>query len=222
MARIILVHGMAATAKSWFNVPARLRAKSHDVTVVTLPGHGDGADPAEVKLAELVAAVEAGMDASEPAVLIGHSMGGFITSRAAVKDPDAVSKLIYVAAMLPKDGETIQSIALNRAGTNLLKIGREFLKAGVLPGDPALHGPAGAVLLSPDSFMTEPFSGGSQFPADGAHYIRCRDDLVIDPVVQGEMIDAYPGVTSEVMPTGHLPQKTAEDDLVKRILEALP
>ena len=45
--------------------------------------------------------------APEPAVLVGHSMGGMAITQAAPRCPDRIASMVYVAAFLPQDGESL-------------------------------------------------------------------------------------------------------------------
>src|SRR5438552_2315995 len=42
-----------------------------------------------------------------PAVLVGHSMGGMVITQAAANCPEYVDRLVYVAAFLPADGQSL-------------------------------------------------------------------------------------------------------------------
>ena len=115
MAHIVLVHGMTATGKSWFDIPDVLRAKGHDVSVVDLPGHVQTGifsilTSQFVKMEDYVDEVAKYLSPSRPSVLVGHSMGGAVISHVAAQFPDRVSDLVYFTAMVPKDGETIGSV----------------------------------------------------------------------------------------------------------------
>ena len=112
MAHLVLVHGAFGSAANWDPVVPLLRAAGHSVDAVDLPGAGDDPTPlAEVTLdayaRRVVAALEAG---PEPAVLVGHSMGGIVVTQAASDAPDRVAQLVYVAAFLPQDGESLVAL----------------------------------------------------------------------------------------------------------------
>ena len=47
---------------------------------------------------------------SSPVVLVGHSAGGLTISGAAEKAPEQVKALVYVSAVIPKDGESLVSV----------------------------------------------------------------------------------------------------------------
>ena len=82
---ILLVHGGAAHARWWDHI-APLLADGHQVIAVDLSGHGDSGRREAYTLDQwahevMAVAADAGFD--EPPIVIGHSMGGFVTLRAA-------------------------------------------------------------------------------------------------------------------------------------------
>jgi pimeloyl-ACP methyl ester carboxylesterase len=113
VATFVLVHGAFGGAWNWDNIVPLLEAEGHTVDPVDLPGHGGNPAPvAEMTLANnsrwIADRVEA---ASEPVVLVGHSMGGMGITQAAELVPDRVATLVYVAAFLPGDGMTLVQLA---------------------------------------------------------------------------------------------------------------
>ena len=83
----------------------RLRAGGHKALAPDLPAHGD--DPTPVNLVtlrdyvdSLVRVIES---IPEPAILVGHSMGGLVM-QAAEEVPDRVRAVVYVSAILPANG----------------------------------------------------------------------------------------------------------------------
>lgn len=109
MAHFLLVHGAFGSAANWDLIIERLIAAGHTAEAIDLPGAGDEPTPlAEVTLdayaARVVAALEAG---PEPAILVGHSMGGVVVTQAASDAPGRVTQVVYVAAFLPQDGESL-------------------------------------------------------------------------------------------------------------------
>lgn len=74
-----------------------------------LPGHGsDETVPAKVTMRSYTGAVEEILDVlSEPAVLVGHSLGGAVVSQVCENRPEKVGKAVYLSAFLLRDGESI-------------------------------------------------------------------------------------------------------------------
>lgn len=84
---MVLVHGGAAHAR-WWEAIAPLLGEHHRVLAIDLSGHGDS-DRRRVYSAERwaaeVMAVAADGGSDEPPVIVGHSMGGFVTVVAAAR-----------------------------------------------------------------------------------------------------------------------------------------
>ena len=97
---LILVHGLGGAAANWTElVPLLLRR--HRLLVPDLPGHGGStALPAVAGLepfADRVALV-AEREGMLPAPVVGHSLGGMVVLRMALRQPDAVPALVLAAA----------------------------------------------------------------------------------------------------------------------------
>jgi pimeloyl-ACP methyl ester carboxylesterase len=109
MARFVLVHGAFHGAWCWEPLVAELSAAGHTVVTLDLPGAGDDPTPvAEVTLDAYARKICATLaDQPEPVVLVGHSMGGVAITQAAARCPDRIARLVYVAAFLPADGQSL-------------------------------------------------------------------------------------------------------------------
>jgi pimeloyl-ACP methyl ester carboxylesterase len=111
MARILLVHGAFGRAACWDRVAPSLRAAGHSVEAIDLPGQGDDPTPVEeITLDRYAQRVSEALTAGPPAVLVGHSMGGMVITQAAARCPGQVIRLVYVAAFLPSDGQSLIEI----------------------------------------------------------------------------------------------------------------
>jgi len=111
--RFVLVHGAFHAAWSWEPVAAELRARGHRVDVFDLPGAGEDPTPLSEVTLDLAAGkvVEVIESSPEPAVLVGHSMGGIVITEAAGRVPSRISRLVYVTAFRPVDGESLLDLA---------------------------------------------------------------------------------------------------------------
>ncbi|HET8606261.1 MAG TPA: alpha/beta fold hydrolase [Gaiellaceae bacterium] len=123
---LLLVHGFAGAASN-FAVLAPLLARRHRVLVPELPGHGGSsplpAAPNLAAYADRVAAVAA-HEAIGSAAVLGHSMGGVVALRLAVRRPDLVQALVLAAAAGISTASRVAGIFL--ATTSLLKPGRRI------------------------------------------------------------------------------------------------
>ena len=97
---IVLVHGLGGTVENWRGLASAL-AEEHRVLVPDLPGHGRSAPLAAAKhLDDFVDCVVtlAQAEGIGSAVWIGHSLGGTVALRAAVRRPEAVRGVVLAAA----------------------------------------------------------------------------------------------------------------------------
>jgi len=100
---IVLVHGGFVDGAGWEGVYNLLRKDGFDVAIVQNP---------TTSLADDVAATrQVVAQAKGPVVLVGHSYGGVVITEAG-NDPK-VSKLVYIAAFAPDQGESVASLIAN-------------------------------------------------------------------------------------------------------------
>ncbi|HTI07843.1 MAG TPA: alpha/beta fold hydrolase [Puia sp.] len=122
METIVLVHGAWADASAWDNTTPLLKAQGYDVIAVNLPGHGKDNTPfAGITLASYVDVVKKAIGAKNNVILVGHSMAGLVISEVAEQIPGQIKKLIYLAAFLPKNGESLLSLAQTDADSHIGK-----------------------------------------------------------------------------------------------------
>jgi pimeloyl-ACP methyl ester carboxylesterase len=97
---IVLVHGTWVDGSSWNKVIPILQNAGYKVIAVQLPLHSLADDVATVKRAiDLVGG---------PAILVGHSYGGFVITNAAYNNPN-VKGLVYLAAFAPNEGQSLSN-----------------------------------------------------------------------------------------------------------------
>src|SRR5262249_11615073 len=98
---LVLVHGLGGAASNWTELAPLLLQGRRRVLVPDLPGHGgstalpgvSGLEP----FADRVAAV-AEREGMLPAPVVGHSLGGMVVLRLALRHPDAVPALVLAGA----------------------------------------------------------------------------------------------------------------------------
>jgi pimeloyl-ACP methyl ester carboxylesterase len=240
MARFVLVHGAFAGAWAWGPLTERLEAAGHSVEALDLPGSGEDHTPvAEVTLdacvERLCEVLRAGV---EPAVVVPNSMGGVITTMAAARCPERVASIVYVAAFLPEDGQSLLDL------TNLPEGADDQVQANVIvEGDPpvatmpdeastgALYGccseevAAWAVAHQRPQAVAPyatPVSLDDRegFDAIPRSYVLCKRDRAIPPPLQRLMAER--GHCDEVveLDTDHSPHLSATEELA-RLVERL-
>jgi pimeloyl-ACP methyl ester carboxylesterase len=97
---VVFVHGLSGNWQNWLeNLP--YVARSRRALALDLPGFGSSPMPKEdISVPAYAHTVEAWLDRLEtgPVVLVGNSMGGFITAEVAIEHPERVGRLALVAA----------------------------------------------------------------------------------------------------------------------------
>lgn len=94
---VLFIHGFADSASGWVDVAGAI-AQDHAVALIDLPGHGRSGLPDEtLSLPMLEAALEAWMaDNSDEVILVGNSLGGWLSQRLADRHPERVKKVILL------------------------------------------------------------------------------------------------------------------------------
>jgi pimeloyl-ACP methyl ester carboxylesterase len=97
---LLLVHGLGGAAANWIDLAPRL-ARSRRVLVPELPGHGLSTPLATVPnlavFADRVGMV-ADLEGMLPAAIVGHSLGGMVAMRMALRRPADVTALVLTAS----------------------------------------------------------------------------------------------------------------------------
>jgi pimeloyl-ACP methyl ester carboxylesterase len=236
--RFVLVHGAFGGAWSWEPVVPRLEAAGHTVETLDLPGAGDDRTPVEdVTLARCAERVCTQLLSSpEPAVLVGHSMGGVVVTQAASNCPDRVASLIFVCAFMPADGQSLLDLAHLPEGAG------DMIQANiVVEGDPpvaTLPPEAAAQAIynccTPDQqagalprrrpqpvapFATPVEIDEAVLGAIPRSYVFTARDRSIPPALQRRMIAEHPCRQVVELDADHAPFLSATGELVTALLE---
>ena len=120
---IVIVHGAWGGAWAFKNVAAMLRQKGFEVYRPQLTGQGD-----RVHLARPDIGLNTHIDDVvntilfedlRDIILVGHSYGGMVISGVADRLPDRIKRLVYLDAMVPDDGESVN---------NIFRVDSDFIK----------------------------------------------------------------------------------------------
>lgn len=114
---LVFVHGGGAHAHWWTHVAATF-ADDFRVLAVDLSGHGDSGHRDEYALEQwtdevLAVAADGGIDGLP--VIIGHSMGGFVTIATAALHPDRVSGVVVCDSPVTQPDPEVESYRLKEA-----------------------------------------------------------------------------------------------------------
>ena len=238
MARIVLVHGAFGGAWCWSRVVDPLERAGHTVEALDLPGGGDDRTPLEDVTLEACAGRVCDVLAArpEPALLVGHSMGGVVVTQAASNRPDRVRQLAFVCAFMPADGQSLLDL------TRLPEGRSDQIQANILiEGDPpvaTLPDAAAANAIynrcddesvawalqrrrpQPTAPFTTPVAvADSVLATIPRSYVFTRYDQSIPPGLQRRMIAEHPCSNVFELDTDHAPFLSATTELVDALLE---
>lgn len=107
---IVLEHGAWADSSSWSAVTSRLQKAGYSVDVAANPLRGVASDAQYLK--DLLSTIPG------PVVLVGHSYGGMVITKAATGNTN-VKALVYVDAFVPDEGDSVGSLAAAVPGSEL-------------------------------------------------------------------------------------------------------
>jgi acylglycerol lipase len=220
-ATVVLVHGLAEHGGRYAHVGERLARAGYSSVVLDHRGHGrsDGARANITRMDALVDDVhrlklQAGAD-----YMIGHSMGGAVALRYAIRHPDALKALVVSGPAVAVDPEppAVQKAALgalSRLTPNLRVLG---LDANHVSRDPAVVRAYREDALNhtgkiPARTLHEIVSGADTIPRDAARItiplllVQGSEDKLAPPrgsqavhaAVEGSELTIYDGLFHEV------------------------
>ncbi len=182
----VLVHGAWGGGWDWKHVDDLLTADGYKVYRPTLTGLGEHSNLAstnidlDTHIQDIVNVIL--WENLHDVVLVGHSYGGMVITGVADRIPDRIKHVIYVDALLPNNGEDVNSIIAK----NILKpIKDGFITAPWVMGNlPPPHD-----VLMPANTFSEPITLTNQ---DVAIKLPTTYILTVDPGNTPPQDDFYP------------------------------
>jgi pimeloyl-ACP methyl ester carboxylesterase len=238
MSTFVLVHGAGHGAWCWYKLVPELEKLGHRVVAIDLPGLGEDQTPVnEVTYeATIERVVETVAKEDEPVVLVGHSLGGVSISAAAEAIPDRIKLLVYLAAFLPQDGDSVTAIYEAPDWPRETATTPPIRSADGLSMS---HSPEGArqrfyqdcseedvaysiARLRPQPMVmrnTPVHVTPERFGRVRRGYILCENDQAAPPERQRRMLARSPCEKFATLPTGHSPFLSAPADLARLLSE---
>jgi hypothetical protein len=225
-----LVHGGWHGSWAWDLVVPELAARGQRSVAVDLPAHDPAAGAAEYAAAVGTAVAGAGSDV----VLVGHSLAGLTLPVIASRRP--VRHLVYLAAMLPEPGRSVDERAAAGDRQTRRGLGRHLVAhadgssswkqaaaVGVLyPDSPSERAAAAAARLRPQHWRitaeTTPLTAWPEVPST---YVLCIDDQVVDPDWARRAVPALLGVQPMELPGDHSPFLARPAELADLLVDLL-
>jgi pimeloyl-ACP methyl ester carboxylesterase len=235
MATFVLVHGAGHGAWCWFKVVPELEALGHRAVTLDLPALGEDMTPiVDVTYAGTIdRVVEMVGKEGEPVVLVGHSLGGVSISATAERIPEKIRLLVYLAAFLPRDGDSVN--AIYESPNSIPDTGAPPIRSA--DGLSLSHTPEGArgrfyqdcseedvahclARLRPQPLVmrTTPVRvSAERFGRVPRAYIHCLNDQASPIARQRQMVAWSPCQIVASLPTGHSPFLSAPADLARTL-----
>lgn len=230
----ILVPGAWHPASCWGEVASNLTKAGHKVKTVELPGLGNDLTPVEtVSLASHVEAVEKVIAATPgKLVLVGHSYGGILLSQVGERMPQKIEKLVYLAAFMVENGESLFDIATK--DTASLVVGNLYIEGPLAKIPQTMYKPAfyNTSLTNPSPLLTlkvdalckklrphpaatlvTPVSLTARYEALHKIYIATTNDRAITYATQKKMVQNHPGTLTYTLKSDHSPFVTNPEEL---------
>lgn len=227
----VLVHGAWADESAWGFVRNQLAVHAN-VVVVNLPAHGiDLTDGTKTGLNDYVKTVTNAVTVQNgKVILVGHSMAGMIISQVVENIPSKIEKLVYVAAFLPKNGESLNGIVnkfLNNKQPEIFEFNKDYslisIKKEVIPTLVCDDCPPFMKEALVKYHRAEPLKGfndkvvlTSKFTTVPKYYISTTADNAVPFPLQQQMIQNNGSIKKVFeMKTSHLPFVVQADEFVK-------
>ncbi|HEY4330582.1 MAG TPA: alpha/beta hydrolase [Phycisphaerae bacterium] len=149
----VIVHGAWGGAWDWKEVDHRLRADGHDVYRPTLTGQGERVHLAtpDIDLNTHITDVEnvIKFENLHNIILVGHSYGGMVITGVAERLADRIKAMVYIDAILPEDGESVNTAAPGQRAVPTRVVTNGFINpTWAVPADPPHDVPMPAKTLS--------------------------------------------------------------------------
>ena len=111
MATFVVAHGAWSAGWAWKKMRPLMRARGHEIFTPTYTGMGERAHLAHKDLdlnahvADVLGVLEA--EDLKNIILLGHSYGGMVATGVADRASDRISRLVYLDAFVPRDGQSL-------------------------------------------------------------------------------------------------------------------
>jgi pimeloyl-ACP methyl ester carboxylesterase len=216
---IVFCHGIWADGSCFNKVIPAFQADGHEVMAVQYGLNTQADDVAMIK--RTLGRV------STPAILVGHSYGGATITAAGVDD--RVIGLVYIAAVAPDAGETVQS-QLDKYPTEIFKHvevadGRAWMKptgvqhfAGDLPE--AEQKVVWATHYAPAADLFQQKHEGVAWKSKPSWFIVAKEDRTVHPDLERFLAKRMKATTVEVG-TSHVPMLSQPDLVIDVIRKAV-
>jgi pimeloyl-ACP methyl ester carboxylesterase len=218
----VLVHGAWGGGWDWKHVDDLLTADGYAVYRPTLSGLGEHSNISntnidlDTHIQDIVNVIL--WENLHDVVLVGHSYGGMVITGVADRVLDRIRDVIYIDALLPRNGENVDAIIAKRI---LKPVKDGYMTAPWVTGNP----PPPHDVLMPNKCFTEPITLANQ---DAAIRLHTTYILTVDPGSTPQQDDFYNsyvraksyGWPAWIMEGDHNVQRSHPQELVQLLEKA--
>ncbi len=251
---VILIHGLAASLHDWDDLIPELAANGYACYALDLLGHGDSPKPEE-RIYQMEWMFEhfsnwvESLHLSEPAILIGHSLGGYMALEYALRLPAATRSLIlvnplYSYSQLPMLLRTVYRRA-NLSGLIAREVPEWLVRFFVDMSSVAMGHSVGGLHSLPEKARVQTVLDYKR-TAPGVYHIPNNildltphlqeidvpalvvwgaRDQTLAPASFARMVETLPRARGEILPAGHVPHQSntaAFNEIVMKFLGEIP
>ena len=223
---IVLIHGSHFDGSSWAQVQKNLEQNGKKVLAPNMPGRDNNKNVDITDYAKVVCDV-----APDNSIIVGHSQGGAVANQMVGICPEKVSKIIYVTAVVPLNGERPYDLMEKRDESNYSKVvvfkqdrvepknKRAFLRAMAQDFDQRAKPPV--IYSEPTKTSGTIIKFESEdFDAVPKAYVFTENDLIVTLDTQKKYPARLDIKETYTLPSGHLPMLTKSDELSDVILKS--
>ena len=247
---VILIHGLAASLYDWENLMPELTTAGYHSYALDILGHGDSPKPEarSYKLKWILRHFEQWIDTlklSEPLILIGHSLGSYLSLRYTLRHPERVRAMVLASPFYRLDQlpfilrrtyrrPTLNSIVMERLPRWVFQIAIDFTSQAMgRIGEGTNYLPEGIRFQTAlDYKRTHP--GAFNIPntvhdltAD-LHRINQptlvawgTHDQTLCPALFQPVVDRIPTAEVFTLKAGHVPHQSHPEEFNKAVMEFL-
>jgi pimeloyl-ACP methyl ester carboxylesterase len=218
---VVVIHGAWSSAGDWNHAVGHLTSAGGNVITVNLPGHGSDETPvSSISLQLYVFEVLKAIGGETDITLVGHSFGGIVASEVAELIAPQIKKIIYVAGFVPKNGDSLLSLAKTDSeslvGKNLIvdetagvaSIAKEAIAATFMADAPAtvIEHVTNNLRPEPLAPLATPVTlTNANFGQIAKVYVHSQHDRTVSYSLQQRMVSDAGITRTYSLPSSHTP-----------------
>ena len=247
---VVLVHGIAASLHDWDDLIPELTKNGHASYALDLLGHGDSPKPDSHAyqidwLYEHFSKWIRSLHLTEPAILIGHSLGGHLALEYARRDsawtrglvlvnPFYSRSQLHILIRRPYSRRNLRGLIAGRTPEWLYRAFVEIASVAMRPSNGSLHALPKRIRAQTVLDYTRTAPGIYNIPGtveDLTHYLPSisiptlvvwgERDQTLAPSSFPRLVSAMPRAAGKSFPAGHVPHQSHAEEFNRAVIEFL-